>query len=109
MLTRRRRRPNGRILAPSPPAGRWRARWSGVTGDIWGETVAMNLNRRIAKLEDAAAVRPPPEPVFSDQDLAAMQRIVERTYADPMRYARRIAIFEQCGMARVTDDRQRQQ
>lgn len=27
-----------------------------------------------------------------------MQRIVGRTYADPVRYAKRIAIFEQCGM-----------
>jgi hypothetical protein len=63
----------------------------------------MNLNRRIAKLEDVAAVRRPPEPVYSDKDLAAMQRIVERTYADPVRYAKRIAIFEQCGMTRVTD------
>ncbi len=37
----------------------------------------------------------PPEPVYSEEDLAIMQRIVERTYADPVRYASRIAIFEQ--------------
>ena len=59
-------------------------------------TIAMDLKRRVAKLEDAAVVRQPPEPVFSEQDLAIMQRIVERTYADPVRYASRIALFERC-------------
>ena len=60
----------------------------------------MNLNRRVAKLESVAALRRPPEPVLSDEDRAAMQRIVDRTYADPVRYAKRIALFERCGMVR---------
>ncbi len=59
----------------------------------------MNLNRRVAKLESSAGIKLPPEPVFSEEDLAIMQRIVERTYADPVRYASRIAIFEQAQAA----------
>ncbi len=55
----------------------------------------MDLNRRVAKLESSSVAMSPPEPVFSEEDLAIMQRIVERTYADPVRYADRIAIFEQ--------------
>ncbi len=54
----------------------------------------MDLNRRVAKLESSAGAKSPPEPVFSEEDLAIMQRIVERTYADPVRYASRIALFE---------------
>ncbi len=54
----------------------------------------MDLNRRVAKLESSAGAKSPPEPVFSEEDLAIMQRIVERTYADPVRYADRIALFE---------------
>ncbi len=55
----------------------------------------MDLKRRVAKLESSTGAKSPPEPVFSEEDLAIMQRIVERTYADPVRYASRIAIFEQ--------------
>ncbi len=55
----------------------------------------MNLNRRVTKLESSAGIKAPTEPIFSEEDLAIMQRIVERTYADPVRYASRIAIFEQ--------------
>ncbi len=55
----------------------------------------MDLNRRVAKLESSSSAQSPPEPVYSEEDLAIMQRIVERTYADPVRYASRIAIFEQ--------------
>ncbi len=59
----------------------------------------MNLNRRVAKLESSAGAQSPPEPVYSEEDLAIMQRIVERTYADPVRYASRIAIFERAQAA----------
>ncbi len=61
----------------------------------------MDLNRRVAKLESSAVLGSPPEPVFSEEDLAIMQRIVERTYADPVRYASRIALFER--FAQTTD------
>ena len=58
----------------------------------------MDLKRRLAKLETAAALRQAgTEPVFSERDRAIMQRIVDRMYADPVRYAKRIAIFEQAG------------
>ncbi len=59
----------------------------------------MELNRRVAKLESSAGIKAPAEPVFSEEDLAIMQRIVERTYADPVRYASRIALFEQAQAA----------
>ncbi len=59
----------------------------------------MELRRRVAKLESSAGVKWPPEPVFSEEDLAIMQRIVERTYADPVQYASRIAIFERAQAA----------
>ncbi len=56
----------------------------------------MDLKRRLAKLETAGAVRQARvEPVYSDEDRAIMQRIIDRMYADPERYAARIAIFEQ--------------
>ena len=55
----------------------------------------MNLKRRLAKLETAALHQAGTEPVFSEEDRAIMQRIVNRWYADPERYAARIAIFEQ--------------
>ena len=58
----------------------------------------MDLKRRLARLETAAAVRQDrTEPVFSDEDRAIMQRIIDRMYADPERNAKRIAIFEQAG------------
>ena len=58
----------------------------------------MDLKRRLAKLETAAAARQVhTEPVFSDEDRAIMQRIIDRMYADPVRNAKRIAIFEQAG------------
>ncbi len=34
------------------------------------------------------------EPLYSEEDLACMQRIIDRVYADPERYADRIALFE---------------
>ena len=55
----------------------------------------MDLKRRVVKLETSAAVRQArTEPVYSEEDLAIMQRIVNQTYADPERYASRIALFE---------------
>ena len=56
----------------------------------------MDLKRRLAKLESSVAAQQPREPVYSEEDLAIMQRIVERTYADPERYASRIALLERC-------------
>jgi hypothetical protein len=62
----------------------------------------MDLKRRLAKLESrAAALQARMEPVYSEEDLARMQRIVERTYADPVRYAARVALFE--SFARMPD------
>ena len=56
----------------------------------------MDLKRRLAKLETAAAVSQTRwEPVFSDEDRAIMQRIIDRMYADPVRNAASIAILEQ--------------
>ncbi len=57
----------------------------------------MNLKRRLARLETAAVSQACWEPVFSDEDRAIMQRIIDRMYADPVRNAKRIAIFEQAG------------
>ena len=55
----------------------------------------MDLNRRLAKLETAGAVRQARvDPVYSDEDRAIMQRIINRIYADPVRNANRIADFE---------------
>ena len=65
----------------------------------------MDLNRRVTKLEMSAGAKLPPEPVHSEEDLAVMQRIVERTYADPARYASRIAIFEQAQAAAEAAER----
>ncbi len=56
----------------------------------------MALDRRVANLEAQARLRAPQEPVFSEEDCAIMQRIVTNTYADPVRYAKRIALFERC-------------
>ncbi len=54
------------------------------------------LHRRLAKLESLAAHRHA-EPVYSEEDRAIMQRIVDRWYADPERHAKCIAIFEEAG------------
>jgi hypothetical protein len=59
----------------------------------------MNLNRRVVKLEVASAVeRARLEPVYTEEDLACMQRIIDRTFADPVRYAARIAFFRERGV-----------
>ena len=60
----------------------------------------MELKRRVAKLELSAGAMSPPEPVYSEEDLAIMRQIIERTYADPVRYASRIALFERFGVRR---------
>ncbi len=61
----------------------------------------MDLKRRLAKLETTATARQArTERVYSDEDLAIMQRIVNQTYADPERYASRIALFERLGATR---------
>ena len=52
------------------------------------------LNRRLAKLESLAALSQV-EPVFSDEDRAIMQRIIDGWYADPERNADHIALIEQ--------------
>ena len=58
----------------------------------------MDLKRRLAKLETSATARQDrTEPVYSEEDRAIMQRIVNRMYADPARNAKRIAIFERAG------------
>ena len=55
----------------------------------------MDLKRRLVRLETSAAAQEAcSEPVYSQEDLDCMQRIIDRTYADPERYAKRIALFE---------------
>ncbi len=54
----------------------------------------MNLKRRLAKLETAAVSQACWEPVFSDEDRAIMQRIIDGMYADPLGNADSIATFE---------------
>ncbi len=66
------------------------------------------LHRRLARLETLAAIHRV-EPVYSEEDRAIMQRIINRWYADPERHAKRIAIFEQAGerlAAQAGDNRQ---
>ncbi len=56
----------------------------------------MDLKRRLAKLETAATARQDRiEPVYSEEDRAIMQRIIDGMYADPLGNADSIAIFEQ--------------
>ncbi len=57
----------------------------------------MDLKRRLARLETAAVSQGRRGPVFSEEDRAIMQRIINRWYADPERHAKCIAIFEQAG------------
>jgi len=62
----------------------------------WDDSMpgTQTLHRRLAKLESLAAIGQA-EPVYSEEDRAIMQRIVSRMYADPVRNAKRIAVFEQ--------------
>ena len=56
----------------------------------------ISLARRVANLETRLMPREPPPPVFSEEDVAIMQRIITKTYSDPVRNARRIELFERC-------------
>ncbi len=56
----------------------------------------MSLSRRVRTLEDRMLPCEPPEVVLSEEDRAIAQAIVARAYADPERYADRIALFERC-------------
>ncbi len=56
----------------------------------------MSLSRRVRTLEDRMLPCEPPELVLSEEDRASAQEIVARAYADPVRYADRIALFERC-------------
>ncbi len=58
----------------------------------------MHLKRRVAKLESTAAAHEA-RLELSPEDRAIMQRIVAQTYADPVRYAKRIALFERAKAA----------
>ena len=58
----------------------------------------MNLKRRVDRLSKKLTPPPPPEPQYSAEDKAIMQRIVNRYYSDPVRYAKRIQLLEQCRM-----------
>ncbi len=64
----------------------------------WDDSMpgTQTLHRRLAKLESLAAIGQA-EPVYSEEDRALMQRIIDRWYADPERHAKCIASFEQAG------------
>ncbi len=64
----------------------------------WDDSMpgTQTLHRRLAKLETLAAIRNV-EPVYSEEDRAIMQRIIDRWYADPQRHAKCIATYEQAG------------
>ena len=64
----------------------------------------MDLKRRLVKLETSSAVRQERmEPVYSEEDGAIMQRIVNDWYADPVRNAANIAILEQASFRPPAD------
>ncbi len=66
----------------------------------------MDIKRRLAKLESRAAARHARmEPALGPGDLACMQRIIDRVYADPERYANRIALFERIMAAQAAAER----
>ncbi len=56
----------------------------------------MSLKRRVDRLSTRLIPPPPPEPHLSPENRAIMERIVNNMYSDPVRYAKRIQIFEQC-------------
>ena len=58
----------------------------------------MSLKRRVDRLSDRLTPPRPPELQISPEDRAIMQRIVNRYYSDPVRYAKRIELLEKCRM-----------
>ncbi len=53
------------------------------------------LQRRLARLEASSGARLVRlEPTYEPEDVAIMQRIIEQMYADPVRYAARLAVYE---------------
>ncbi len=56
----------------------------------------MSLKRRVDRLSARLIPPPRPERQISPEDIAIMQRIVNNMYSDPVRYAKRSQIFEQC-------------
>ena len=56
----------------------------------------MSLKRRVDRLSARLIPPPRPEPQLSPESIAIMQRIVNNMYSDPVRYAKRIQILEQC-------------
>ncbi len=56
----------------------------------------MSLKRRVDRLSARLIPPPPAERPISPEDKAIMQRIVNNMYSDPVRYAKRIQILEQC-------------
>lgn len=58
----------------------------------------MSLKRRVDRLSARLIPPPRPEPQLSPESIAIMQRIVNRYYSDPVRYAKRIQLLEQCRM-----------
>ncbi len=56
----------------------------------------MSLKRRVDRLSARLIPPPRPEPQLSPESIAIMQRIVNDMYSDPVRYAKRIELFEQC-------------
>ncbi len=58
----------------------------------------MSLKRRVDRLSARLIPPPRPEPQLSPESIAIMQRIVNDMYSDPVRYAKRIRILEQCRM-----------
>ncbi len=56
----------------------------------------MSHSRRVRTLEERMLPCEAPEVELSAEDRASAQEIVARAYADPERYADRIALFERC-------------
>ena len=56
----------------------------------------MSLKRRVDRLSDRLTPPRPPELHISPEDRAIMVRIVKNYYSDPVRYAKRIQVLEQC-------------
>ena len=56
----------------------------------------MSLKRRIDRLSERLTPPRPPKLQIRPEDRAIMVRIVKRYYSDPVRYAKRIEVLEQC-------------